>query len=179
MCWTEIIKSLITVGGAVLAAYLAYHYAIKKLREESIENIERKKYEAILKAHQSIYRLLAYTTDTENPKSILEWRRTGNGADAVTLYFYRKENIEKFLEELPALYYGEGNGLFFSKEVNALLFEYRSIVYGFTLVAKNKEATKIEITNPKAIERMKAIHQELAVTIRNNIHLQQRDLKNI
>ena len=66
-----LITSLISSATIIFAGYQTYLNAIKKLHKESIENIERAKYEAILKAHQSIYKLLRFTTDTENDDCIL------------------------------------------------------------------------------------------------------------
>lgn len=54
----EVIFALINSATIIFTGYLTYLYAIKKLSKESIENIEHAKYEAILKTHQSIYKLL-------------------------------------------------------------------------------------------------------------------------
>ena len=53
-----LITSLISSATIIFAGYQTYLNAIKKLHKESIENIERAKYEAILKAHQSIINCL-------------------------------------------------------------------------------------------------------------------------
>lgn len=178
-CYTfEILKMLIPVAGAVIAAYLAYHYAVKRLKKESVENIERKKYEAVLNAHRQIYKLLAYTTDTENPKSILIWTR-GKENNATTTYYFRKRNIEQFLQALSDQFYEQGNGLFLSADVNKLLFEYRGIVYGLLLTSKTSSDDSIEFRKPEAAERMKNIHQQLSATIRESINLNKRDLNEL
>ena len=61
---TALFSTLSSLVPIVIAAYLTYRYAIKKLHKESFESIECAKYEAILKAHQSIYKLLRFITDT-------------------------------------------------------------------------------------------------------------------
>lgn len=175
MSTIEIIINLLQTFSLVVLAYLTYKYAIKKMKRESVENIERKKYESILLSYQQIYQLLAYTTDTENPKSILIWDKNAEEKAGIR-YFIRKENLNEFLKELPIYYYDKGCGLFLSKEVSALLFEYRSILYGFSLATKANEKSIIEVENIEMVKRMIEIHQELVNQIRNNINLQRRDL---
>lgn len=57
-----------------------------------------------------------------------------------------------------------------------LIFEYRSIVYGLLLNAKNMPDEKIEIKNQKLAKRMIEIHQSFSIQIREDINLKQRDL---
>lgn len=166
------ISSLIPI---VIAAYLTYRYAIKKLREESFENIERAKYEAVLKAHQSIYKLLRFITDTENDDCILVWEQPKGGGEKT--YYFRQANIRKFIKELTEEIYNKGNGIFLSKKVMPLIFEYRSLVYGLLLTAKDKPDETIEIKNEKLAKRMIEIHQSLSIQIRKDINLKQRDLQ--
>lgn len=175
MNWTEILKTVAPIAGSLIAVYLAYRYAIKKLKQESRENIERKKYEAILSAHQNIYKLLAYTSDTENEKSILVWERS-KGERGNTNYFFRKDNILDFLKQLPYEFYHQGNGLFLSSDVSALFFEYRNIVFGFLLATKELQENYVAITKLETANRMQQIHHELSKQIRKSIALLQRNL---
>ena len=165
------ISSLIPI---VIAACLTYRYAIKKLRKESLENIERAKYEAILKAHQSIYKLLRFITDTENDDCILVWEQPKGGGEKT--YYFRQANIRKFIKELTEEIYNKGNGIFLSKKVMPLIFEYRSLVYGLLLTAKENPDETTEIKNEKLAKRMIEIHQSLSTKIRETINLQQRNL---
>ena len=171
---TAFISTLGSLVPIIFAAYLTYRYAIKKLRKESFENIERAKYEAILKAHQSIYKLLRFTTDTENDDCILVWEQPKGGVEKV--YYFRQANIRQFFKELTEEIYNKGNGIYLSKKVMPLIFEYRSIVYGLLLIAKSKPDEKIEIKNQKLAKRMIEIHQSLSIQIREDINLKQRDL---
>ncbi|WP_455094777.1 type VI-B CRISPR accessory protein Csx28 [Prevotella koreensis] len=171
---TAFISTLGSLVPIIFAAYLTYRYAIKKLRKESFENIERAKYEAILKAHQSIYKLLRFTTDTENKDCILMWYQPKGGGEKV--YYFRQANICKFFKELTKEIYNKGNGVYLSKKVMQLIFEYRSLVYGLLLIAKDKPDEKIEIKNQKLAKRMIEIHQSLSIQIREDINLKQRDL---
>ena len=170
----EMIPALINSAAIIVVVYLTYFYAIKKLREESFENIERAKYEAVLKAHQSIYKLLRFITDTENDDCILVWEQPKGGGENV--YYFRQANIRKFIKELTEEIYNKGNGIFLSKKVMSLIFEYRTRVYRLLLTAKDKPDDKIEIKNQKHAKRMIEIHQNLSIKIREAINLQQRDL---
>lgn len=167
------ISSLIPI---VIAAYLTYRYAIKKLREESFENIERAKYEAILKAHQSIYKLLRFTTDTENDDCILVWEQPKDGGEKT--YYFRQANIRQFFKELTEEVYNKGNGIYLSKEVMSLIFKYRTLVHKLLLAEKNNPDEKIMIHNREVVKEMIEINQSLSIQIRKDIDLQQRNLYN-
>ena len=171
---TALFSTLSSLVPIVIAAYLTYRYAIKKLHQESFESIECAKYEAILKAHQSIYKLLRFITDTENDDCILVWEQPKGGGENV--YYFRQANIRKFIKELTEEIYNKGNGIFLSKEVMSLIFEYRSLVYGLLLTEKDNPKDKIIIKNLKLAKRMIEIHQNLSIKIREAINLQQRDL---
>ena len=171
---TALFSTLSSLVPIVIAAYLTYRYAIKKLHKESFESIECAKYEAILKAHQSIYKLLRFITDTENDDCILVWEQPKGGGENV--YYFRQANIRKFIKELTEEIYNKGNGIFLSKEVMSLIFEYRTRVYGLLLTEKDNPKDKIIIKNLKLAKRMIEIHQNLSIKIREAINLQQRDL---
>ena len=171
---TALFSTLSSLVPIVIAAYLTYRYTIKKLHKESFESIECAKYEAILKAHQSIYKLLRFITDTENDDCILVWEQPKGGGENV--YYFRQANIRKFIKELTEEIYNKGNGIFLSKEVMSLIFEYRSLVYGLLLTEKDNPKDKIIIKNLKLAKRMIEIHQNLSIKIREAINLQKRDL---
>ncbi|GAB6975338.1 type VI-B CRISPR accessory protein Csx28 [Prevotella falsenii] len=166
-----LIPALINSAAIIVVVYLTYFYAVKKLREESFENIERAKYEAILKAHQSVYKLLRFITDTENDDCILVWEEPKGGGEKA--YYFRQANIRKFIRELTEEIYNKGNGIFLSKKTMSLIFEYRTLVYGLLLTAKDNPAEAIEITNKKLAKRMIEIHQSLSIQIRKDRNLQQ------
>ena len=171
---TAFISTLGSLVPIIFAAYLTYRYAIKKLRKESFENIERAKYEAILKAHQSIYKLLRFTTDTENDDCILLWEQSKSSKEKV--YYFKKANIHKFIKELTEEIYNKGNGIYLSKEVILLVFKYRTLVHKLLLAEKNNPDEKIMIGKREIVKSMIEIHQNLSIQIRNDINLKQRDL---
>lgn len=172
----EILTPLI-VGGFV--AWLTYLYAIKKLKKEMVVALEQRKYEKILEAHKSVYRLIRYITDTENEDFILVWERPKGGKTQDNIYYFRKENIRKYMNELVEIFYKNGNGVFLSPKISDLLFEYRGIVYGLMYATRNNESERIEIQKKQLVERMLQIKNELSKTIRENINLKSRDLLSI
>ncbi|GAB6960924.1 hypothetical protein JCM15754A_22590 [Prevotella aurantiaca JCM 15754] len=171
---TALLSTISSFIPIVIAAYLTYRYAIKKLHKESIENIERAKYEAILKAHQSIYKLLRFTTDTENDDCILLWEQSKGSKEKV--YYFRQANIRKFIKELTEEIYNKGNGIYLSKEVILLVFKYRTLVHKLLLAEKNNPDEKIMISKQEIAKSMIEIHQSLSIQIRNDINLKKRDL---
>ncbi|AIJ36391.1 type VI-B CRISPR accessory protein Csx28 [Porphyromonas gingivalis] len=174
ICWTPICVQLLKLSGIFIAAYLAYRYAVRKLSKESIENIERCKYQAVLEAHRSFYKLLRFTTDTENADSILVWQKAkGGGAKT---YYFRPACIRGFLSELTDEFYKNGNGIFLSKEIISRIFEYRSIVYGLLLSERQNSDERVVMNKPETAERMISIHQELTQTVREAIALKKRTL---
>ena len=118
--------------------------------------------------------MLRFITDTENDDCILVWEQPKGGGENV--YYFRQANIRKFIKELTEEIYNKGNGIFLSKKVMSLIFEYRTRVYRLLLTAKDKPDDKIEIKNQKHAKRMIEIHQNLSIKIREAINLQQRDL---
>ncbi|WP_276737690.1 type VI-B CRISPR accessory protein Csx28 [Prevotella pallens] len=169
-----LITSLISSATIIFAGYQTYLNAIKKLHKESIENIERAKYEAILKAHQSIYKLLRFTTDTENDDCILLWEQSKGSKEKV--YYFKQANICKFIKELTEEIYNKGNGIYLSKEVILLVFKYRTLVHKLLLAEKNNPDEKIMISKREIAKSMIEIHQSLSIQIRKDINLKQRDL---
>ena len=171
-----LITSLFSSATIIFAGYRTYRNAIKKLREESIENIKRAHYEAILKAHQSIYKLLRFTTDTENDDCILVWEQPKDGGEKT--YYFRQANIRQFFKELTEEIYNKGNGIYLSKEVMSLIFKYRTLVHKLLLAEKNNPDEKIMIHNREVVKEMIEINQSLSIQIRKDIDLQQRNLYN-
>lgn len=160
----------------VMLLHLIYHLAIKQMRKASIEKLEHCKFNAILQAHQSIYRLLKYMTDTENEDSILRWEAV-KGNKSEKTYYFRKEKIKLFSRELTHEFYEKGNGLYLSKEVNELLFSYRGIVFGLLLASKGETEDAVKINKEETAKAMIRIHQELSIQIRKDIQQKKRNLR--
>ena len=77
--WTEIagnaVSGFLALLGIAFAAMLAYKFAIKQKRKETLIALDKTRYERKLQALEQCWKLLAYTTDTHNPKTILLWEK--------------------------------------------------------------------------------------------------------
>lgn len=172
MYWISEVLKIVTPTIAVIVSAILLS---RKIRQELKGNIERQKYEAILHAHKQMYRLLAYMTDQDNPKNLLKWEVPKGQKHKI--HYINRANAQAFLRELPELFYGEGCGLFLSKEIADKFFEYRSIVYKLLLAEQNSTEAEFRLKNEEAATRMKELHQMLSKSIRQCLKIEQRDLK--
>ncbi len=159
----EVISGLFLLAGVGIAAALAYRYAIKQKRHEVYIGVTQQKYQRKLHALEGCWKLLAYTTDTENSKSVLVWEQPKN-SDRV--YSIQTENAKQFLTNLSSFFYETGLGIYLTPEIKALLFEYRSTIWGFLLRERENEQTLIQVQNPKMVARMIEIHQQLVLMLK-------------
>ena len=163
----SISKTLIT---SILGAYVAYRFAIWQKRKDNVIQIDKDKNALILKSLQDCWKLLAYMSPNENPKSILTFEREkGTKND---LYFFNKQNTEAFMNDLSAYFYGSGLGLFLPKEIKPLLFKYRSQMFGLLLGERNNSESKIQLTNKEFYTDCQKIYLELNAALRNACDMQ-------
>ncbi|MDY3548161.1 CRISPR-associated protein Csx28 [Riemerella anatipestifer] len=172
MYWISEVLKIVTPTIAVIVSAILLS---RKIRQELKGNIERQKYEDILHAHKQMYRLLAYMTDQDNPKNLLKWEVPKGQKDKI--HYINRANAQAFLRELPELFYGEGCGLFLSKEIADKFFEYRNIVHKLLLAEQNSTEAEFQLKNEKAATRMKELHQMLSKSIRQCLKIEQRDLR--
>ncbi|MHA3047453.1 type VI-B CRISPR accessory protein Csx28 [Riemerella anatipestifer] len=176
MYWIlEVLKIVTPTIAVIVSAIISTIVLSRKIRQELKGNIERQKYEDILHAHKQMYRLLAYMTDQDNPKNLLKWEVPKGQKDKI--HYINRANAQAFLRELPELFYGEGCGLFLSKEIADKFFEYRSIVYKLLLAEQNSTEVEFRLKNEEVATRMKELHQELSKSIRQCLKIEQRDLR--
>jgi len=163
--WLNSIPMIIAFLGIGLAAFLAYRFAIKQKKEEIFIGLERIKYERKLAAIEACWKLLAYTTDTENDNSVLIWEQYRE--DKTKAFYINTENAGEFIKRLAAFFYGSGLGIYLSQDTKKLLFEYRGNLFGFLLSVKNSNEKLIRIKKVQMHQRMVAIHQELILRLKN------------
>lgn len=168
---TPFILDVLKIVAPIVAVWIAYLYAVKKLKAENRQSIERKKYEAILRAHERCWSLIAYLTEVENANSIFVWVRENK----VDTYYFRPDCFRAFFEALNTVYYEEGNGLYLSKEVFDHLFYCRNVLYGIALKTKTDEKVKIE--NNEMVKAFFKRTEEMRSDIRNAIQLETRKLE--
>lgn len=162
------VSGFFTMISILGAAYLAYRFALKQIRKETTLLIEREKYTRVLNALQECWKLLAYTTDTENEKTIITFV---NDKETKKKYFGNLKNCREYIVNLSQYFYGSGSGLYLPSELRRLLFEYRSIVYGFLLSCKEKKSDTMEIQNTEMVSRMLKIHQSVVELLRVELNL--------
>jgi hypothetical protein len=152
-----------TLVGISIAAYLAYRFAIRQKRMETFIGLEQLKYQRKLVALEGCWKLIAYTTDTENEKSIITWEQLKGKEKA---YCLNVPNAKGFINELANFNYGSGLGIYLSKAVKEQLFEYRSMVYGFLLKEKDNQSNTIKIEKTELAAKMISIHQALVTQLK-------------
>jgi hypothetical protein len=166
--WDLFVKALAPIA-TIVAAILVYTFAKKNMQYETKERLNRYKKEKLLEAGMGFWGLLAYTTQSENPLSILWWtREKGNGN---TKYFIHVENAKAFIVALNKINYEKGYGLFLSTHARELFYEYRNILYGFLLANKGASEEKILVENEQMIQRMKQIHDDAITVLKSEMEL--------
>jgi hypothetical protein len=150
--------------GILLAALLAYFFAIRQKKKEIFIGLEKIKYERKLAAIEECWKLLAYLTETENDRAILIWGQVSS--DKPKTYSINVENAKAYINGLSACFYGTGLGIYLSKETKELLFEYRGIIYSFLLGVIKRKETLINVDNDKMNKRMLEIHKELVLQMK-------------
>ena len=159
------ITGFFTMAGIAFAAWLAYRYAVRQKKKEIFISLGQIKYERKLKALEECWKLLAFTTDTENPQVILTWVQEKGRSNKT--WFFHPERAKAFIEKLAAFHYTSGLGIYMPTTIKGLLFECRGIVYGILLREKNNPATEIEVKNVEMVNRMIQIHRQLITELKN------------
>ncbi len=152
-----IFGGLITFVSVLFSAYWAYRFALKKLKEETPLLIQRDMQNKEIDALQNFWKLLQYTTDNENEKSIFIFEKK----EDKKIWYIIPENGRKFRQAVSDFFYGQGAGLFISRELKALLFEYDRQLFGLLLSTSNSPEDKIRVKSERLIRRLMDIHNQL------------------
>ena len=153
---------LATILSVPLSVWLTYRYALKQKDREPYAALRAAKYQRQLDALQQCWSLLAYMAETENSRSIVVWERTGS----TDRYYIRWAQLAEFRGQLEQLFYTSGHGLYLSKEIKQLLFEYRSQIYGLALKHGHPATGREEIRKVELAKRLYAIYDSLVFQIR-------------
>lgn len=162
--WLNSITGLIAFVGISLAAFLAYRFALKQKEKEIFIGLAKLKYERKLAAIEECWKLLAFTSETENDQTVLIWKQ--NKVDKIKTYFINLENARQYIKQLAACFYGSGLGIYLSQETKKLLFEYRGILFTFLMSVREREEKTLKVTNDKMHKRMVGIHHELIIQLK-------------
>ncbi len=124
---------------------------------QSREYLNRKKLDGLLAG----WALLSYLTEVENARSLLVW--TDNGKGQAKTFHLRPAQAREYIDQLNRWFYADGYGLLYSRRLKELLFECRSILYGF-LLKENvlyQGDERIVVNNDKIINRLKELYQDI------------------
>jgi hypothetical protein len=139
--------------------------SIRQMREETIVLKHRKYNDQTLEALQRCWGLLIYTTDNENEKAII----TYTGKTEEKKYYFHLSNINDFTNDLRRFFYGEGWGLYLSKEIKEQLFGYERIIWGLKLSGERTSDDVQQIKNTKVAEKLFAMHHQLIIAIKQEL----------
>jgi hypothetical protein len=159
----EILKMVAPAVLILLGLWVWHRQKRSESRYESLGYLNQKRLEGLMKT----WSLMAYITDVENPKAVMSWEKKGNQ----TVYYLRPEKVHEYMDKLTELFYEDGYGLFFGREVKKLLYEYRSNLYGVLLKDKSEQggSERIKLQNDEFVRRMKEIYKELNAELREEL----------
>lgn len=153
-----------------IAAWLTYKYSINKLKKETDIALQKELYAKRLEACQNLWKLLAYTARTENPKTVLILNRSKTGEDT---WYFNKTNAKAYINALADTFYGMGSGVFINNTaIKEKLFEYRSIVFGMLLKEANNTNDVIAVKNLEAKNRLLTLHDSLLKLLKDEVQKQ-------
>lgn len=155
--WKMIIGGITTAVSILGAAYLAYRFALKRFREETPLLMQRDLQNKEIDILQNFWKLLQYTSNNENEKSIFIYEKKDNKK----VWYLKPEKGKKFRQEISDFFYGQGAGLFVRKELKELLFEYDRQLFGLILSTKHASEELIQVKNENLINRLMEIHKKL------------------
>jgi gas vesicle protein len=156
----EIVRLVLpAVFGFLVALLGLWIWHFKKMSEPRYY-LNQKRLDALLKA----WSLLAYITETENPKSVLIWEKDGKD----TKYYLRPQQAKDYITSLSETFYGDGYGLLLGRDIKSLFYEYRSLSYK-VLNTVSEQSENIRLKNDKLAERMREIYNELNSKLREKV----------
>lgn len=158
----EVAASYFQGLATLVAVYLAYRYAIRQMHTQTQIQITQDRNQRHADALQSAWHLLQYMTPTENQHAILHFERTGKGSTAQDQYYIHLANAQRFIQEiLPQVFYQQHSGLYWSKELKDIVFEYRSILYGVCLKEKTNTAERVLLENAELVSKLKTSYEQM------------------
>jgi hypothetical protein len=128
---------------------------------ESKSYLNQKRLDALMKA----WSLLAYITEKDNPKAVLQADTNSAGTREI---YIRREQAREYMIGLSEMFYESGYGLFLESNIKKLFYEYRGLLYGVLLKEKGKHAADepIKIEQEQMVVRIKEIYDELNAELR-------------
>jgi len=166
--WDLLIKFMQVITTPIVA-YLVYLFTKRNMRYETKERQSRFKYDKMYEAGMAFWGLLAYTGPSENKHTIMFWVKEKNSSEKS--YYLHKGNAVEYMDKLNSTNYEKGYGLFLQAETRQLFYEYRNILYGFLLAAKNNNEEKVLVENKEMPASLFQLHDVMLQNLRRELKL--------
>lgn len=176
-CLLKLLNNEVTASyfqglATLIAVYLAYRYAIRQMRTQTQIQITQDHNQRHADALQSAWHLLQYMSPTKNQLAILHFERSGKGKTAQDQYFIELANAQRFIHEaLPHVFYQQHSGLYWSAALKEIVFEYRSILYGFCLKENTNTAERVLIENTELVGKLKTSYEQMHQLLKTEISI--------
>jgi hypothetical protein len=140
---------LVTIFIAIMANRWAMKYWHKQKKEEINYQLETVRYENRMEAAKAVWGLLAFLTEKENGKNLLNYKGTKEKPEV----FFNLDRGRNYLSSLSDIFYEKGHGVFLTKEINQDIFHVRTNVYRILDKEQRSGRTQGEvlIENPEAV----------------------------
>lgn len=153
----------------IIAAWLTYHFAVKKSHAETQRQIAMDYNTRRADALQQAWHLLAYLNPAENAQSIFTFTRQGKQ----DTWYLRPQQARQFLQHaLPQAFYENHAGLYWPSELKEELFECRSSLYGLCLKTQSLHSHNtdpIQVTNIELINQTKKHYEKTRSMLKTQV----------
>ncbi len=167
---TKILQVVVPALATIVAAIVVYKFTKRNMKHETQERLSRYRNEKLYEAGMGFWGLLAYTSEAENPHTILYWEKDTTTGEKK--YYLHTGNAKAFITKLNEVNYEKGYGLFLRREPRELFYEYRNILYGFLLKEKDNTAEKILVQKTAMAEKMLQLHQQMVLRLMQEMKLE-------
>jgi len=171
---TKILQIIVPAITTIVAAIIVYKFTKRNMKNETQERLSCFRNDKIYEAGMGFWSLLAYTTASENPHSIIYWSKDKSSGEKK--YYLHTGNAKEFIAKLNEINYEKGHGLFLRNEARELFYEYRNILYGFLLKEKDNVEEKILMKKNEMAEKILQLHQQMVLRLTEEMRLGNRTL---
>ncbi|WP_321480492.1 CRISPR-associated protein Csx28 [uncultured Bacteroides sp.] len=166
--WAKVLADpLAIIITAFIALYWGHKYWRKQKREEGTYLQRQINYEAKINAAKAMWGLLRYISESDHEDNI--FRRGELDSEGNKIHYFRSDRATLFMKELTELFYTQGHGLFIDKEIKELIFELRSQLFGWYLIALKEGQNELKIKNKEKFERIQTIRAEINKKLKKQI----------
>lgn len=151
----DIIKLVVTVLVAILAAWLGHRYWKKQKEIENRLKRQEIQYSSRAESCKAVWALLEYLSEEENPKTIIVTRGTQEKPET----YCRLDKAKLFIQDIPRVLYSEGHGAFLTDGAEKKIKELRAKFYEFIESVLRKDAKQKENPDPGAFHTLEGFYK--------------------